>query len=565
MSKSYLEHAFDPATQREKAEPNQVLNNAGGYTFAVDDWHRLERFLILGSEGGTYHVSERQLTRENAKVVEKLIKENGARVVETIVKISDAGRAPKNDPAILALAMCARLGNDGVKALAWQALPKVCRTGTHLYHFVAFADKLGGWGRGMRRAVASWFTNKPADELAFQLIKYQQRDGWSARDLLRLSHAKPMNGDHDILFAWATGGRDAAQEKLLEKATRKDRFVLNPLPPMIEAFEELKTLTDVKRAVELISKYKLPREAVPTQLLTKREVWDALLPHMGATAMMRNLATMTRVGLIEPLGERTAYIAAKISNAEFLKKGRVHPIQALAALKVYAQGRGERGQNTWVPSQPIVDALDAAFYATFDNVQPTGKSTVLALDVSASMTWPQHNIAGMPGMTPRIASVAMALVTLHVEKRAHVIGFTNGVFRSMHSVQGIGSGLVDVPISARMRLDDAIAAVDRIPAGGTDCALPMLWAKTQRSPVESFAIYTDNETWAGNVHPHVALRDYRQAKGVPSRLAVVGMASTGFTIADPADAGMMDFVGFDSAAPAVMADFFLGTAQTPDA
>jgi 60 kDa SS-A/Ro ribonucleoprotein len=559
-----LNQVFDPANQREKADPAQVMNNAGGFVFAINDWDRLERFLILGSEGGTYYVGERTLTRENAQVVEKLIKTDGKRVVDTIVKISDGNRAPKNDPAILALAMAARLGDAETKTYAFAALPKVCRTGTHLYHFVAFADKLGGWGRGMRRAVASWFTSKTADQLAHQLIKYQQRDGWSARDLLRLSHAKPTTGEHDVLFAWATGGRDAAQEKLVV-GDKKRRFELNPLPPMIEAFEELKTITDIKRAVELISKYKLPREAVPTQLLTKRDVWDALLPHMGATAMMRNIATMTRVGLIEPMGERTAYIAAKLGDVEFLKKGRVHPIQALAALKVYAQGHGERGTNTWSPNQSIIDALDAAFYATFDNVEPTGKSTVLALDVSGSMTWASSLIAGMPGMTARIASVAMAMVTLHVEKRAHVIGFTTGTSRSMHS--GIGSGLCDIPISPRMRLDDAIKAVERIPAGGTDCALPMLWAKTQRSAVESFGIYTDNETWAGNVHPHVALKDYRQAKGVAARLAVVGMTSTGFTIADPNDAGMLDLVGFDSAAPAIMNDFFrgAGTNHTADA
>jgi len=33
------------------------------------------------------------------------------------------------------------------------------------------------------------------------------------------------------------------------------------------------------------------------------------------------------------------------------------------------------------------------------------------------------------------------------------------------------------------------------------------------------------------------------------------MTSTGFTIADPNDAGMLDVVGFDEAAPAMMADF----------
>ena len=38
---------------------NQVRNSGGGYSWEVDDWTRLDRFLILGAEGGTYYIGER--------------------------------------------------------------------------------------------------------------------------------------------------------------------------------------------------------------------------------------------------------------------------------------------------------------------------------------------------------------------------------------------------------------------------------------------------------------------------------------------------------------------------
>ncbi|HEV3051923.1 MAG TPA: hypothetical protein VGX50_16565, partial [Longimicrobium sp.] len=63
------------------------------------------------------------------------------------------------------------------------------------------------------------------------------------------------------------------------------------------------------------------------------------------------------------------------------------------------------------------------------------------------------------------------------------------------------------------------------------------------------------ETWAGSIHPAQALRKYRERTGIPAKLVVVGMASNGFTIADPNDAGMLDVVGFDAAAPQLIADF----------
>jgi 60 kDa SS-A/Ro ribonucleoprotein len=415
---------------------------------------------------------------------------------------------------------------------AYAALPKVCRIGTHLYHFVDFADKLGGWGRGMRRAVSKWFNRKSAEDLAYQLVKYQQRDGWSARDLLRLSHAKPAGKAHDALFAWATSGFDD-----------QDTVPKHPdLPAMIAAFEELKSATELRRVCKLVFEHKMPREAIPTQWLTKPEVWDSMLPHMGLTAMIRNLATMTRIGVIAPMSERSAYIATKITNADALRKARVHPIQMLSAQRTYARGRGERGTNTWDPVQQIVDALDAGFYAAFASVQPTGKATLLALDVSPSMG--AGEIAGVPGLTPREASAAMALVTAAVEPRHHIVGFA-GTLR-------------DLPISPRMRLPDAIRVISNLQWSSTDCSLPFEWALQGRHSVESFAVYTDNDTHSGRRHPHVALQDYRRQSGIQSRSAVVAMTATEFTIADPTDAGMLDLVGFDASAPAVMADFFRG-------
>ncbi|NIO30189.1 MAG: TROVE domain-containing protein, partial [Gemmatimonadetes bacterium] len=78
------------------------------------------------------------------------------------------------------------------RAAAYAALPRIARIGTHLFHFVAYAEGLGkGWGRGMRNAVGRWFNDRELGKLVYQCVKYQQRDGWSMRDLLRLSHPKP--------------------------------------------------------------------------------------------------------------------------------------------------------------------------------------------------------------------------------------------------------------------------------------------------------------------------------------------------------------------------------------
>ena len=204
---------------------------------------------------------------------------------------------------------------------------------------------------------------------------------------------------------------------------------------------------------------------------------------------------------------------------------------------------------SWAPVGEIVDALDEAFHLAFENIEPTGKKHLLALDVSGSMTC--GAIAGVPGLTPRVASSAMAMATARVEKDFAAVGFTSGN-------GGAGTGLLPLSITGKQRLDDVLKVVDNLPFGGTDCSLPMIWAKENKVPVDTFVIYTDSETWAGKVHPFQALREYREKMGRRAKLIVVGMTATRFTIADPNDPGMLDVVGFDAAAPRVMADFARG-------
>ena len=138
----FTKHFSTLSTAQSEAIPgsNQVANSAGGFTWAVTDWVRLDRFLILGSEGGTYYIKEAKLTVENAGAVQRCIAEDGVRVVNTIVAVATEGRAPKTDPAIFALAMCAKLGDEATRKAAYAALPMVCRTGTHLMHFAEYAQ-----------------------------------------------------------------------------------------------------------------------------------------------------------------------------------------------------------------------------------------------------------------------------------------------------------------------------------------------------------------------------------------------------------------------------------------
>jgi 60 kDa SS-A/Ro ribonucleoprotein len=532
---------------------SQTENSAGGYAWSIDDWTRLRRFLILGSEGGSYYASEWTLTRDNAQAVERCLAEDGPRTVAEIVRVSGEGRAPKNGPALFALAMAAACDDDATRRAALDALPQVARTGTHLFEFVTFVDGFRGWGRSLRRAVGRWYAARPVDALAYQAVKYRQREGVTHRDVLRLTHPArrvsagnptlDVSDEHARLFEWIVRGGET-----------------DGLPRLVEGFARAQAAESPRESAELVREYGLPREALQSEHLASPEVWEALLDGMPMTALIRNLATMTRVGVLSPGSDGTAKAVAQLADAERVHRARVHPIAVLAALRTYASGRGARGRGEWNPVREVVDALDAAFYAAFGNVEPSGKRLLLALDVSGSMG--SGEVAGVPGLTPRDASAALALVTAATEDQYEVVGFfagENGLTNGVHHRGFPGrDGLTPLAISPRQRLDDVVRTVRNLPFGGTDCALPMVYAQAKGREIDTFVIYTDSETWAGDVHPVQALRDYREQSGIDARLIVVGMVSNGFSIADPDDPGMLDVVGFDTATPQLTSDFARG-------
>ena len=515
----------------------QVPNSAGGYAWPLGEWDRLDRFLVLGSEGGTFYVRERELTVENARVVESLVREQGEAVVRRVVEMSASGRTASNDPALFALAMAASLGDEATRRAALAALPEVARTGTHLFHWLQYVTAFRGWGRGVRRAVTDWYVGKPERALAYQMLKYPSRDGWAHRDALRLAHPKPTSPTQDVLFRLATRGWTGLEE-IPEGVDPEVRQLLEG----VYALREL----DPREAATRIAELRLVREMVPTPLLRYPEVWEALLAEMPLGAMIRNLATMTRVGLVAPGSDATARVVERLGDADRLRSARIHPIGVLSALKTYAQGHGVRGRGSWEPVAPVVDALDGAFYGTFQNAPTTGKRVMLALDVSASMMAGVH---GLDYLSCREAAAAMALVTAATEPKHMFTAFTAGTGGWPHAA------LRTLSISPRERLDDVVRRTSGLPFGGTDCALPMLEATKRGWAVDVFVVYTDSETWAGRIHPSQALRRYREKSGIPARLVVVGMASNGFTIADPEDGGMLDVVGFDAATPRLIAEF----------
>lgn len=509
--------------QRAPQPDSGAAAAGGGALVSVDRWRLLERLLILGTEGGTCHVSDPNLSLDQCPNLVALAKEDGPRVVEAIQILSGTGRAPKSGPVMFALAAAASLGDTAARQAAFAAVPTVCRTGAQLFEFVEQASAMRGWGRAMRRAVGGWYQIQDLPDLTSQAIRRQDKSGWTHRDLLRLAHPKPESEGQRVLFRWMVDHKEPADLSA---------------NPVLEAYLALLKAETPAEAAALIQSSRLPKECVPARFLTERLVWEALMQDMPLASLLRNLGNMTRSGLLAPGTEAARLAAAGICDPDRLKRAKIHPLGLLIARAEYAGGRGAALPSAWTPVPEIVDALDEGFWAATSLLEPAGRRHMVCLDVSGSM---QSSFVANAPLSAAEASLALAEALCRTEPESAVYVFNDRLTR--------------LDRGEEPDFESLLAKTRAMPFGATDCAQPMIHAAKHRIPVDVFVVLTDREVWHGDIHPAQALADYRQRMGLPAKLVVAGMCASKVGIADPSDPAMLDVVGFDASVPLALREF----------
>lgn len=542
-----------PQMQPILGRTDQVRNNAGGYVFAKDLFTKVEDFLILGTTGGTYYISEDRLTMGNAGWLIEAIQADGTRVVRLITDVSTARppRAPKNRAAVFALAMVFACGDPAAVQAAKAAFPRVVRTTDHLSMFFGYAKQVHGkaagpgtslvTGRALRSALASWFLAGEVDAIAWKACKARQRvtpagEAFALRDALRIAHPKADTAERRALLGWLAG-------KVADGEARSQ-------VQAIDVFLSAQAVTTEAAAIAVAAERKLPWEFLPSDLLASATVWEALVPHLGMTALLRNLARLTRLGVLGPFAQANDAVATRLRSAEALRGGRIHPMDVFLALRVYLSGRSQPGRraeaHTWTPVAGISDALEEAYELSFGHVQPSGKRMLVAVDSSGSMShvwrWGgnQLSLGGSPLGTPYEIGCAMAAVLKRIEGgNVHVLDVDTRVHPSR--------------ITARTRVREIGSWPPS--GGGTDLSLPFTHATKHKLEVDGFAIFTDGETWAGRQHASQALAAYRRKHNPAARVVLASMAAAGHMIAEPGDAGVLNIAGMDAALPMVVTEF----------
>jgi 60 kDa SS-A/Ro ribonucleoprotein len=534
--------------QNQPLDENQIQNNAGGYSYEVDKFSLLKRFLILGSENGTYYVKQEKLTAEHCKNLDSCLKEDGLKTLDVVREVALSGAAPKQDAIIFTLARAISVGDLETRRKAASLGLEILKTATMFFQFleeVKFMRGIGG--RIVHRMLQDWYDSKSADEIAYQLVKYGNRNNWNHKSVLRVAKPKTTDTLKQSMYGYIATGEWGLLKKpvkengvIVDDGIRDDNLVMpRILEGYIKSRQALSNGATNKEVAKIVSDYNLELTMLADAHQAMPEVWEALLPNMKPWAMLRNLGNLSKHDLLKPLSDNLTHVVSQLSDEQKLKKSRIHPMQILSALYTYSSGSGVRGSSTWNVSSKVVDTLNNAFYKTFVNSKPTNKRFILGIDISGSMAGTLVN--GIPNMRCTTAAAAMSLITANVE--------------SNHTFVAFDTAAKELNISPRQRLDDVANKIESMANGGTDCAQPILWAIKNKIAADVIVVYTDSETWRGTIHPQEVMKEYRKKMGIPTKLIVVAMASNRFSVAKSDDPLTLNIVGFDVNTPALIEEF----------
>jgi 60 kDa SS-A/Ro ribonucleoprotein len=503
----------------------QKFDTSSTGPFPISDKQKLQRFLILGTAGGTFYASENKLSKDFIHDLNRMIayKEGGQMVLSTLLDVRKNNRAYKQDPTLFVLAFLLSKGDPETKAAAGAAFNDIVQTGTQLFTVVEYLDGMRGWGESMRRPIANWYTSKDPHALAYQLCKYQQRNGWSHRDVVKLSHPK--------------AGKDNAISDLLGFAVGKKKIK----DGLVSIFSMLREeAVSEKFVIESVEKFGITFEMIPDELKTPA-VWTALEKNMQLIALIRNLSLMTRLGIYDPWDVNTYQGAIdRLTHEGFIKRSRVHPMQFLAASTTYARGQGMR--STWTPIPRIIDALSDGFKKAFVNVEATNKRIIAGIDLSGSMG--ASSVVGVEGLSSAEAVSAMATVLLGTEPNTMCVGYSS-VEKKIDLTPGITLRAVSAEVRAKI-------------GGNTDCAIPVKVALEKKIVVDGFIIFTDEQSNFGPMKVGEAFKKYQETINPDAKCVFITACMSNITVAAPDNKDMISIAGFSPDTLSISIDFING-------
>jgi hypothetical protein len=242
-----------------KLNIDQVLNCSGGYVWKLSPIEHVNRYLVLGGakDMGNYYKQADDVSHECALSVLQMIRNPDAsqfvQLCDLLKAVSIGGRAPKQEPVLLSVAAAIVFAkNAKEKEIAFETAKACIRIPTHMFMLAGFVRDLSmaktvnkgkGWGTGFRRTMAHYYLSHTGRELAFHMTKYQNREGWTHADMIRMLHINPTTLADDgarlmfdyVMMKYARKSKTPSEKTLATLALQKIAIEPSPFKPLTRA------------------------------------------------------------------------------------------------------------------------------------------------------------------------------------------------------------------------------------------------------------------------------------------------------------------------------------------
>ena len=242
-----------------KIDIDQVLSFSGGYVWKLSTIEHVNRYLVLGGakDMGNYYMQAEQVSHECALSVLQMIRSPDAsqfvQLCDLLKAVSIGGRAPKQEPVLLSVAAAIVFAkNPQEKEIAFETAKACIRIPTHMFMLAGFVRDLSqaktqnkgkGWGTGFRRTMAHYYLSHTGRELAYHMTKYQNREGWTHADMIRMLHINPATLVDDgarlmfdyVMMKYARKSKTPSEKTIADLASKQVTNTPNPFKPLTKA------------------------------------------------------------------------------------------------------------------------------------------------------------------------------------------------------------------------------------------------------------------------------------------------------------------------------------------
>lgn len=419
--------------------PADVVNAAGGLAYKLTDEHALAQYALTGTFGDSFYVSARVQLDEMLKLCAKVDNE----FIAQLALYARTQGYMKDTPVFL----LAYLSNTDYPKLSNLFKLLITEGGSlRTYVQIIRSGQTGRKSLGHRlKRLCGEFLNTASERT---LLNASIGNDPSLVDVLKMVHVHPSEPWRRALFGWLMG----------------KEFNPRDLPQACKDYDEFKS-KGINEGQILPNVPFLMLSSLPLNV----DQWKYLVTRMSWKQVLKNLNTFTRKELFKD--EEVVLLVA-----EALRKvpDRTMPYEVLAA---YIATKGN------VP-QLITDALHDVMLKVVSNVPDLNGRTLLACDISMSMSWSITGDRSTASSAVRCVDVAalMTSALLSRNKGAGVIAFNQQGYNAGQHMQE-----TDIFTNTKL-LSDMVG-------GGTDCSIPFQILIANNLVVDTVIMFSDNESW----------------------------------------------------------------------